>query len=35
MRKRHEEDLAHHTRALERLREENERLKQNVDREGQ
>jgi len=34
MRKRHEEDLAHHTRALERLREENERPMQRVHREG-
>jgi len=36
MRKRYEEDLSHHTRALERLREENERLRQrvNIEKDG-
>jgi len=33
IRKEHEEDLAHQVGALNRLREENERLRQRVDRE--
>jgi len=33
MRKRHEEDLAHHVGTLDRVREENERLRQKINRE--